>query len=280
MGLSSNILQQIEYPAINQSMENHLIEFIMYCSCIPGAQASRHVDHIAAITGIPQPSLNVVMRANLDEPTILTRIEEIMVPFKDRRVPMLWWIFPGTKPLKLGEYLIQSGLLASGIEPGMAIELDQLPTDVIYPAGFSIEEVASDESLQEWISVSARAFGGETATIDPNYIRFERCLGWGKELPYRRFLGRLNGKAVATSSIFLGTEVVGLYSVGTLPEIRRQGIGSIMSIEPLSVARALGYNISVLQASPAGYNVYRQIGFRECCRIQHYIWAPGEETYS
>lgn len=276
MGLSSNILQHIEYPVINQSMENHLIEFIMYCSCIPGAQAYRNIDHIAAITGIPQPSLNVVMRANLDEATILSRIEEIMVPFKDRKVPMLWWIFPGTQPLKLGEYLIQSGLLASGIEPGMVMDLNQLPTEVIYPTGFSVEEVTSDESLQEWINISARAFGGETPTIDPAYINFERCMGWGKDLPYRRFLGRLDGKAVATSSIFLSTEVVGLYSVGTLPEMRRQGIGALMSIIPLSVAHTLGYNISVLQASPAGYNVYRQIGFRECCRIQHYIWAPGE----
>ncbi|GCE30702.1 hypothetical protein KDA_61860 [Dictyobacter alpinus] len=276
MSVRSDVLQQIEYPAVIQAMENNLIEFIMYCSCIPDAQAYRSFDHIAAITGIPQPSLNVVMRTLMDEATILTRIEEIMVPFKARKVPMLWWIFPGTQPQNIGEYLTQCGIQSNGIEPGMVLDLSWLPADKSNPPGFSIEEVTSDEDLQEWITVSARAFGGDTPSIDPDYITFERCLGWGKELPYRRFLGRLNGKPVATSSIFLGTDVVGLYSVGTLPEARRQGIGSMMSIVPLSVGRALGYNVSVLQSSPAGYNLYHAIGFRECCRIQLYLWAPEE----
>ncbi|GCE22846.1 GNAT family N-acetyltransferase [Dictyobacter kobayashii] len=274
MSISSNILRQTSYPGIITAMENNLVEFIMYCSCIPGAQAYHSSDHIAAITGIPQPSLNVVMRTQMDEQTILARIQEVMTPFKVRQVPMLWWIFPGTRPANLGQYLKKSGLQYNGSEPGMALELSHLPAALPQIEGFSIEEVESAAALEEWIHVSAIAFGGAAASIDPEYVRFEQCLGWGKDLPSRRFLGRLDGKAVATSSIFLGAGIAGLFSVGTLPEVRGRGIGTAISMAPLSVARALGYNIGVLQASPAGYSVYSRIGFRECCQIQTYLWSP------
>lgn len=274
MSISSNILQQVSYPGIITAMEKNLIEFIMYCSCIPGAQAYQSIDHIAAITGIPQPSLNVVMGIKMNEQTILTRIKEVMMPFKARHVPMLWWIFPGTQPGNLGHYLKQSGLQYNGTEPGMMIELSQLPSGLPQIDGLSIEEVDNNTALQEWIHVSAIAFGGAASDIDPNYVKFEQCLGWGKDLPYRRFLGRLHGKAVATSSIFLGAGVTGLFSVGTLPEARGRGIGSTISLAPLSVARTLGYNIGVLQASPTGYGIYTNIGFQKCCNIQTYLWAP------
>ncbi|GHO83528.1 GNAT family N-acetyltransferase [Dictyobacter formicarum] len=274
MSISSNILQQTNYSGVIIAMEKNLIEFIMYCSCIPGAQAYQSIDHIAATTGIPQPSLNVVMGINMDEQTIMARIKEVMIPFKARHVPMLWWIFPDTQPANLGHYLKQSGLQYNGAEYGMTIELSQLPTSLPPIDGFSIEEVENATALQEWIHVSSIAFGGDASNIDPNYIKFEQCLGWGKDLPYRRFLGRLNGKAVATSSIFLGAGVAGLFSVGTLPEARGRGIGSTISLAPLSVASALGYNIGVLQASPTGYSIYTNIGFQKCCSIQTYLWAP------
>ncbi|GCE08738.1 hypothetical protein KDAU_60670 [Dictyobacter aurantiacus] len=274
MSMSGRILQQSGYPGVIAAMEKNLIEFIMYCSCIPGAQAYQSSDHIAAITGIPQPSLNVVMGVKMDEQTIMTRIKEIMIPFQARQVPMLWWLFPDTQPANLGYYLKRSGLQYNGTEPGMMIELSRLPTTLPTIDGFSIEEVEDATALNEWIQVSSIAFGGAAGNIDPEYIKFEQCLGWGKDLPDRRFLGRLHGKAVATSSMFLGAGVAGLFSVGTLPEARGQGIGSAISVAPLSVARTLGYNIGVLQASPMGYSIYARIGFQECCSIQTYLWAP------
>ncbi|GCF11803.1 GNAT family N-acetyltransferase [Dictyobacter arantiisoli] len=278
MGICSDILQQVTYPGVVKAMEENLIEFILFCSCIPGAEAYKNVDHIAAITGILQPSLNVVMSAHIDEQQIKTRIHEIMQPFKERAIPMLWYLFPDARPTSLPMYLDQHGLINNGAEPGMALDLSLLPstlTDIPVPEHFNIEEVASSNALQEWIHVSSIAFGGEPVAFDSEYGRFEQCLGWGQDRPYRRFLGRLNGKAIATSSLFLGAGVAGLFSVGTLPEAQRQGIGTAISIAPLLLAREAGYNIGVLQASEAGYKVYTKIGFRECCRIQTYLWAPA-----
>jgi predicted acetyltransferase len=42
----------------------------------------------------------------------------------------------------------------------------------------------------------------------------------------------------------------------------------------LHEARALGYRVSVLQASPYGIHIYRRLGFREYCMMSTYAWSP------
>ncbi len=270
-----NILPNLSVPTIVEAMEGNLAAYIMYCSCIPGAQVYQGADHISALTGIPQPSLNVVMRTRFSEDDAHERIAEIMEPFKARRVPMLWWIFPGVQPVNLAHYLTAHGLAYYQDGPGMVGDLRSLPATLSLPAGCSIEEVESQETLHEWIETSALAFAGDFHEIDPEYVAFERCLGWGSDQPYRRFLAHLHGVPVATSAMFLGAGVAGLYSVGTLPAVRKQGIGTAISLAPLLSARALGYTTAVLEASPIGYNVYARLGFREFCRIRSYLWSPS-----
>ncbi|MBA2680287.1 MAG: hypothetical protein H0U76_18055 [Ktedonobacteraceae bacterium] len=267
--------QNLSTPLMVEAMEGNLAAYIMYCSCIPGAQVQQEADHISALTGIHQPSLNVVLRARLQEDDAHERIAEIMKPFKARNVPMLWWIFPGTQPTNLARYLTAHGLTYYQDGPGMAGDLALLPSTLSLPPGCTIEEVESQETLDEWIKTSALIFTGTSQQIDPDYVAFERCLGWGSDQPYRRFLARLHGEPVATSAMFLGGGAAGLYSVGTLPSARRRGIGTAVSLAPLLNARARGYTLAVLESSPIGYTMYVRLGFREFCRVRSYLWSPS-----
>ena len=269
-----SILRDLSMPAIVEAMEGNLAAYIMYCSCIPGALVHEAADHISALTGIPQPSLNVVLHTRFSKEDAHERVAEVMHPFKARGVPMLWWIFPGTQPTNLAYHLTAHGLTYYEDGPGMAGDLHSLPATLSLPAGCSIEEVESREALNEWIETSALTFAVIPHEIDPDYVAFERCLGWGSDRPYRRFLARLHGVPVATSAMFLGAGVAGLYSVGTLPAVRNQGIGTAISLAPLLSARAMGYTLAVLESSPIGYNVYARLGFREFCRVRSYLWSP------
>ena len=102
--------------------------------------------------------------------------------------------------------------------------------------------------------------------------------GLGDDLPWRYYVGRLGGAPVATAELFVGEGVAAVHHVVTLPEVRRRGIGSAMTLRLLHDARALGYRVGVLTASPSGIESYRRIGFREYCWFRRFKWEPSQGT--
>jgi ribosomal protein S18 acetylase RimI-like enzyme len=98
------------------------------------------------------------------------------------------------------------------------------------------------------------------------------AVGFDRNRPLIHYLGWLNGKPVATASLVLGGGVAGIYNVMTIPEVQRQGIGSLMTAVPLQEARAMGYRIGVLQSTKMGINLYRRLGFQEYGSFRIYLW--------
>jgi GNAT superfamily N-acetyltransferase len=98
----------------------------------------------------------------------------------------------------------------------------------------------------------------------------------GPDSPARYHVAYLDARPVATSSLFLGAGVAGIYAVATLPEARRQGIGAALVLTSMRTAQALGYRVATLQASPMGYPVYQGLGFRENGKLHTY--GSGQEA--
>ena len=90
------------------------------------------------------------------------------------------------------------------------------------------------------------------------------------------YVATLDGRPVATSQLFVGAGVAGIYNVTCLPEARGQGIGRAITLAPLLEARRQGYATSILQASDLGYPVYRRLGFRDYGRLNAYQLHAGE----
>ena len=77
----------------------------------------------------------------------------------------------------------------------------------------------------------------------------------------------------------LGGGVAGIYSVMTVPDAQRRGIGALMTARPLEAARSRGYRVGTLQSSSMGYPLYRRLGFQEYGRVGIYLWR-GEEPHA
>jgi predicted acetyltransferase len=69
--------------------------------------------------------------------------------------------------------------------------------------------------------------------------------------------------------------VAGIFAVATLPQARRQGLGTALTLAPLHDAREMGYRVGTLQATEMGFPVYRQLGFREVCKLGNHLWKKG-----
>ena len=98
--------------------------------------------------------------------------------------------------------------------------------------------------------------------------------GLGPDLPWRIFVGRVDGKAVSIAEMLLGAGAVGVQYVVTLPEARRRGFAGALTSRVLDEGARRGYRVGVLTASPEGYEVYRKMGFAEFGRTWRYEWEP------
>jgi len=260
-------------PVLAEAIEANLLESLADLGRSPRVEFHQESDVVWFVTGMPYPSFNRILHARFESGDIDARIESALSPFKLQNLPMLWHTGPTTRPPELGEHLIAHGLRCASDEPGMAVDLQVLDDEGAVPPGLMIEPVRDLDGLRAWSEIFAAAFGRPEGTVKATFA-VEADLGVG-EHPWRRlYLGLLAGKPVATSRLFLGAGVAGIYGVGSMPQVRRRGIGQAMTVMPLLEARAMGYRLGVLHVSPMGVGVYRRLGFREYCRLCRYVW-PG-----
>ncbi len=91
------------------------------------------------------------------------------------------------------------------------------------------------------------------------------------------FLAYYDGNPIASSLVLYEAGVAGIYNVTTLEEARGKGIGTAITLAPLHEAKKLGYEIAILGSSEMGLNMYKQMGFKEYCTIEWFIWQPGSK---
>jgi GNAT superfamily N-acetyltransferase len=225
------------------------------------------------IGDIPIDYHNCVVHADLSPEEVDATILESLERFRAYGAPGSWHVGPSMRPAGIGEGLLAHGFSYGGDDIGMAVELSSLPERVPVPDELVIERVRDEETLAAWEDTLGRGFG--EGPVEAEWVgEMYRRVGLGDDGPWRHYLGRLGGEPAATSTLFLGAGVAGIYFVSTVEEARRRGIGAALTLAPLREAREMGYRLGVLGSSEMGYPVYRRLGFQEHCRIGLYEWRP------
>jgi GNAT superfamily N-acetyltransferase len=275
----SEILTGIEdREAVVRAIEGNAAELLLAMGRAGGGEERQEAHIHWIIGGSPIDYHNAVVHTDLSKTDLPADviIESVIGEFRARNVPGSWHLGSAMKDSDFGKQLVEHGFDDAGGEPGMAVDLANLKT-VDSPAELVIERVRDEKQLNIWAQTLAQDFGqGE---LEANWVRdIYRTIGLGDDVPFRHYLGWLDGKAVATTTLFLGAGAAGLYFVMTLPEARRRGIGAAITLAALRHARELGYHVGVLGSSEAGYPVYKRIGFEEYCHIGIYEWHENGES--
>lgn len=93
---------------------------------------------------------------------------------------------------------------------------------------------------------------------------------------YRGFMGLVKGVPVAIVALVRACGVVGVYSLGTLPEYRHMGYGEALLRSATEMFQTSGPGNGekeslVLESTDAGYRLYRKLGFRDVTNFSVYL---------
>lgn len=264
-------MKDLSTPALAKAIKDNRFEWYRYLGRSPKAELHESSNLTRLFTGVPFPLMNTVIRTQLTRDKVDKVIEETVAYFKLKKVTSFsWWTEAGTQPTDLGKHLIAHGFTYSEGPPGMAVDLLILNEDLRTQPGLTIKRVEDAVALRKWVHTLMIGFGLSATGVD---TFFDLLFSLGFDLPLPNYVGFLNGEPVAVAELFLGAGVVGIYGVVTIPEARRRGIGTALTLAPLREARAMGYRIGILHSSEMGLGVYRRLGFQECCQMSHYVWA-------
>lgn len=86
------------------------------------------------------------------------------------------------------------------------------------------------------------------------------------------YVGYVHQQPVTTTAIVIASDVVGVYSVGTLPDYRRFGYAEATMRHVLEDARQkFGLEHTILQSTAAGLRLYERMGYRRITNFNVYI---------
>ncbi len=88
---------------------------------------------------------------------------------------------------------------------------------------------------------------------------------------YRGFVGLAGGEPVSIVALVRHAGVLGVYSLGTLPDYRRHGYGEALLRAVVSYIHKDVHEPLVLESTEAGYPLYRRLGFREVTKFTVYL---------
>jgi ribosomal protein S18 acetylase RimI-like enzyme len=94
--------------------------------------------------------------------------------------------------------------------------------------------------------------------------------GWNGQL--NGYVGFVDGRPVTTAATTITGDVIGLYSIATLPQYRRQGFAEAIMRNVIDHAReTAGITRTVLQSTRSGFALYQKMGYRMVTNFNVYI---------
>jgi GNAT superfamily N-acetyltransferase len=216
---------------------------------------------------------NLVIRVQLAPEQVEAKVQKILDYGRARGRTISWTINPTTRPANLGSYLEAQGMQGFSGIPNMVVDLDALPPPIL-PAGLTITRVDDTADVPRWVEafVTAYELGAEEGRLFASALSNMERERWDM---VRLYWAMRNGEPLATAVVVLAEGVVGIYAVATMPNARRQGLATLITLVALQEARAKGYRIAGLQAAREAYELYRRLGFVDLFYSGAY-WLPDE----
>ncbi len=258
------IVPDLSAPELTGAVEANLAEEVeVFGRALPGGETHRDAEPARFTTR--HSFFNGVHHARFasDEKAYVdAKIAETLAYFRARALPCMWVIGPSVRPTDLAMRLLEHGLTFLNETPALVLDLSTADRDAPALEELVIQEVRNAEELLPLLELEAQSFDASEEIAHYYYDTYV-ATGFGTGQSWHHYIGILHGRPVAMAALLLYAGVAGIYGVGTIPEVRRRGIGATLVRHALHEAR-----------------IYQRLGFQEHCTFQFYIWTPEQQRPS
>jgi ribosomal protein S18 acetylase RimI-like enzyme len=235
---------------------------------VPGAEVMEIDGLLLAFANVPDPPVNsvLVITEPSDPPAALAAAE---AEFRKRDRVFGMDVAVGRHP-SVDKAIRSAGFSLLFSWPAMAVIVDDLPERPL-PDGVRVEAVTDSRGTPAVARV-------ERTLLDPADVengsetpeRFYGPASVGGE-GARTFVAWEGDEPVGIASAHLHDGAVGILGVGVVPNARRHGIASALSV---IAARAFPADLAWLHAGEGAVSVYEQLGFREVAEWE--VWVRSD----
>jgi GNAT superfamily N-acetyltransferase len=220
---------------------------------LEGAWARTEGGAVACVTGVPVPVLNGVWAVERQPaPAVIAKLLDEVA---STGLPYCLQLRPGAGA-ELTELAAARGLVAGEQYPVMALAAGGL---VVPPEGAApalAYSVLAPDDARVHARLAAEAFQAPYEVFDR--LVTPAVLGAPEA---RCFVAEAAGEPVSTGIAVRSGVSLGIFNVGTPARYQRRGFGAALTAHMVADGFAHGALWAWLQSSPAGYGVYRKLGF-------------------
>jgi len=222
--------------------------------------------------GLNYAAFNAALLAkpiNGDDRELSRLIQICSSQFEARNLRWTYWIcedFLGNSLRRDASRIFRRhGLRPLTEAPGM-YTTKLLPPDRPLPV-VDVQPVADERTSTAFAEIMSVAFDIPYSVCSAVYGS-ERA--WTGDL--RGYVGFSNGAPVTTAAAMITGDVIGLYSVATMPQHRRRGFAEAIMRRVIEQAqRNSGITKTVLQSTPSGLTLYEKMGYQTVTHFNVYI---------
>jgi GNAT superfamily N-acetyltransferase len=242
-----------------------------YSRGIKGLELIENEDYFLFNSGLQFVFTNFILNIRIIQESD-TKIQKLCSYFKKQNLPFHILVSPNSKPDNIEELLKAQNLILRFQEPGMACDLRTSIDKPVKPKGIDVALVTDSKGKNDWNKTRKIVYKF------PKELDEDAFIFHVDDFDGRAYVAYSNNIPIATALSYYEAGVAGLYSITTLPEFRRRGIGKFLTLLLLEDAKKEGYEIVVLQSSTMGKGIYERIGFKEYCNMKFYTWGLEEQV--
>jgi ribosomal protein S18 acetylase RimI-like enzyme len=238
-------------------------------SPLPHAAWEARDQNYQYVWGVDYVCANGLIEKDLHRIPTNDEIDRAIAHFSSKQLPFMWWTSANTLEAK--------GFQFGGSLSGIALDITRgIPPEPATAADLSIKIIRSEEEIKAWNTIVAHAFGmGERAS--QQFLNLNTALM--KQGEYLCFLACINDVPVGAATLVTGLYSAGIWSLATLPEYRKQGVGAALVHAALIEAQRLQYShvMAVLMPKGMAWGIFRKFGFVQISELPFYVYGVAAD---